>query len=352
MPQTPKYSLLVPSYNRPDMIRETVASLVAAARSDTEIIVADDASPRQAEIRAVLADLIDSSRIRFIGHTQNLRWSGNRNSLVQAARGDWLILLGDDDRLKAGALERLDRWIEGNPDISLFGMGYDVIDDEGRRVFTYCSPRATRYQVGRGSAWQEIFAYDAVPMWSHHPFTMCGRRSLHLTFPYNQQADIGDDVLFLYETLDAGHAFLVIPEVLFEWRNSFQVRNGYVNLSSDQARCAAARGEILLVLLARKNSLRPEVAALLESPKFLGRWLMIGNSELARLMRVLQETPANRGAVLDLLKGWAQSRFEPKTSKISRHLRAARILGLGHFANLVRFKSDKRDLTRRLGVVR
>jgi phosphopantetheinyl transferase (holo-ACP synthase) len=103
-------------------------------------------------------------------------------------------------------------------------------------VFTHGTPRAVSYQIGRGGAWRELFYYDAVPMWSHHPFTMCARRSLALRHPYCPRVDVGDDTLFLFDILCAGETFRALALNCFEWRNTFaELINGTGQPSAGKA---------------------------------------------------------------------------------------------------------------------
>ena len=202
--------------------------------------------------------LLNRVRLPTIQQERNLGWSDNRNALVQAARGEYVMLLGDDDRLKPRALTILRSRIAEHPDVSLFGIGYDTIDEEGKRVFSACTPRKVSYQIGRGRGWREIFYNDAVPMWSHHPFTMCCRRSLARRFPYNRKADIGDDTLFLFEVLAARETFMALPDNCFEWRNTFALNGKYANLSAQNDRCVMARRLVWVELMGR-NGLPDEI---------------------------------------------------------------------------------------------
>src|SRR5471032_3310840 len=94
---TPFFSVLIPSYNRPEFVGAAVASVLASDFQDFEIIVSDDCSPRQAEIRAVLEPALADPRMYFHSQPTNLREPANRAFLHAEARGDWQVLLSDDD---------------------------------------------------------------------------------------------------------------------------------------------------------------------------------------------------------------------------------------------------------------
>ena len=337
-----KFSLLIPSYNRPELIRETVNSVLAIADREVEILVSDDASPKKDRISEALADLVSGGRIRLIHQPRNLGWSENRNALVREARGEWIILLGDDDRVKANFLTRLRWWLQKSPGADLYGFGYDVIDEEGQRVFTYGCPRLMTYGVHLASPWPELFYFDAVPMWSHHPFTLAIHRRVFATLQYNSAAGIGDDVLLLWQALAHGFVFTVIPEKLFEWRNTFRGQ-AYANLSSDTARLKDSRGAVITELL-RDPALATKVRNLIFSRKFLRRFLQATPSGVERVRQVLlrDDRVIARQIVSEMSFQYQEGRWD----KVGRHLRAARAMGPRHFWQLRGYFRDRKRLAK------
>ncbi len=129
MPQIADYSIIIPTFNRPDLLKRSVASAQAAASPTAEIIVADDASRLPAS--TVLAELADD-RIRVVlaggkgaGHA--------RNVAIKAARGELLFFLDDDDELIADYCERVLALVNGRetPD---FGYSSAFFEEKGQRI--------------------------------------------------------------------------------------------------------------------------------------------------------------------------------------------------------------------------
>lgn len=240
----PIFSVLIPSYNRPELLVPTIDSVLAQTEANFELIVSDDASPRGAEIAAALSRFGADSRFKFILQPKNLGWSDNRNALLAAASGEFVILLGDDDLLLPGALACLTRRLRDRPGSDLIAFGYEVIDLEGRHTYTRRAPGPFTLEAGQGETWRELFYYDVLPMWAFHPFTLCCRRSLALKLGYDKRCGIGDDVLFLFQVLDGGVRIDVLPDVLFAWRRAIQPIKGYVNLSSSKTANDKARRAI------------------------------------------------------------------------------------------------------------
>lgn len=214
----PKFSVLIPSYNRPEFLRIAVASALASDYPDFEVVVSDDCSPRQAEIRAVLAPLLADPRLRYHEQPTNLREPANRGFLQEVARGEWLVYLGDDDTLDSRALGVLSRYIAANPGVELFTFGYRLVDQEGRECYRRRVPREMRIHRDAGWVLAEFLYSDAFPYWFYQPATFCAHREVGSRVKPNNSVGMGDDLLFLFDYVNAGGTILVIPDVLMAYR--------------------------------------------------------------------------------------------------------------------------------------
>lgn len=119
----PRYSVLIPSRNRLELLQLAVQSIAAQNRSDVEIVISDNASDEdyEAYLSAIKERNIVSSRSNVpISVTDN--W----NRALSLATGDYIIMLGDDDALTPGIFDRLDNWIQQfeEPDC-IYSMAYN-----------------------------------------------------------------------------------------------------------------------------------------------------------------------------------------------------------------------------------
>jgi GT2 family glycosyltransferase len=89
---TTAVSIVIPSYNRADALRQTLPS-VFAVRGVDEIILVDDASTD--DTQEFLATL-DEPRLRVILQPENQGVQAARNMGMSAASGEWVIF-GEDD---------------------------------------------------------------------------------------------------------------------------------------------------------------------------------------------------------------------------------------------------------------
>lgn len=89
-PEHPLVSIVVPTYDRPEMLVEAVESCLAQTWPHIEVIVVDDAG-------TVSLPAFDDDRVRVVVHPTNRGGAAAVNTGVQAARGEWVTLLDDDD---------------------------------------------------------------------------------------------------------------------------------------------------------------------------------------------------------------------------------------------------------------
>lgn len=87
-------SVVIPTYNRSDLIFRAISSVIAQSYSNLEIIVVDDAS--QEDIAGVIQQINDS-RIRYLRHPHNLGGSESRNTGIKHATGEFIAFLDSDD---------------------------------------------------------------------------------------------------------------------------------------------------------------------------------------------------------------------------------------------------------------
>lgn len=106
----PVFSVVLPTYNRPAMLRRAVGSVLGQTFRDFELIVVDDGST--AWCASALAD-VDDSRLRLIRNSTNRGAAEARNVGMDAARGDYLSFLDDDDEYVSSFLTSTYRRLRG-----------------------------------------------------------------------------------------------------------------------------------------------------------------------------------------------------------------------------------------------
>jgi glycosyltransferase involved in cell wall biosynthesis len=101
----PFFSVIIPTYNRGELIYPTLDSVLGQSERDFELIVVDDGST-DATLQALerYADRVNDSRLRVI-RRENGGTTAARNTGMDAAAGEYIALLDHDDLLFPWTLE-------------------------------------------------------------------------------------------------------------------------------------------------------------------------------------------------------------------------------------------------------
>jgi glycosyltransferase involved in cell wall biosynthesis len=144
--QQPKFSVVVPTYNRSEMLPRAIHSVLAQSVTDFELIVVDDGSSDNTES---VAKSITDHRLRYV-RQENRGLSAARNFGVAHAKGQWVTFLDDDDQALTNWLENFSRETTA-PDAGVVCCAFIAVDEEGHPTKTV-SPRqlgpAYENQVG------------------------------------------------------------------------------------------------------------------------------------------------------------------------------------------------------------
>lgn len=97
----PKVSVVIPTYNRADRVRNSIESVLTQTFTDREVIVVDDGSSD--DTRKLLEEVY-GDRIRYY-FQRNQGVSAARNKGIAEARGEWVAFLDSDDRWENDKLE-------------------------------------------------------------------------------------------------------------------------------------------------------------------------------------------------------------------------------------------------------
>jgi Glycosyl transferase family 2 len=126
MAMSPRFSIGITTYNRLEMLRECVTSLLRQAEEDFEILIGNDYQPL-----ALTRDLlgIDDPRIRIINHPSNLGERRNINALLEAASGRYFTWHADDDFYAPTYLASMRDAFDRFPEADAAFCSFTVVED-------------------------------------------------------------------------------------------------------------------------------------------------------------------------------------------------------------------------------
>lgn len=122
----PRFSVVIPTYNRSAALRRTVESVLQQTYVDFEIIIVDDGS--MDDTKSVVQALGDS-RIRYFWIPNSGGPATPRNKGIDEAIAEWICFLDSDDLWYPAKLEMVDQAIVKNP-------GVDAVSNDEFLHFT------------------------------------------------------------------------------------------------------------------------------------------------------------------------------------------------------------------------
>ncbi len=155
----------IPTYERFLFLKEAVASALGQTYKEIEVLISDDGTNGDIE-RWSRSMEVQDSRIRYQRTRGNSGLAGNWNCVANAARGEFLAIIGDDDRLMPEFVARMVEALQSQDRLA-FSNHY-VINAKGERLAEETARFARLYmrdKLSPGDVDAEVCAWqNAIPM--------------------------------------------------------------------------------------------------------------------------------------------------------------------------------------------
>ena len=141
-----KFSVLVPAF-KARFLAECIDSILAQTYTNLELIIVNDASPENLD---EIVSKYDDKRIQYYVNEKNfgaINVVDNWNKCLSYATGEYVICMGDDDKLMPCCLEEYRKLIEKYPQVDVLHALTEIIDENSRFV---------RYQYSRPE-WESVY---------------------------------------------------------------------------------------------------------------------------------------------------------------------------------------------------
>lgn len=129
----PLLSVILTTFNYARYLPGCIKSVLSQSFGDFELIVVDDGSTDHTP--EIIRQFHDS-RLIYIRHERNLGPSMAKNTGIKRAKGRYLGFIGADDLRKEENLEMKVGILERNPEVGLVHSNVEMIDREGRVLYT------------------------------------------------------------------------------------------------------------------------------------------------------------------------------------------------------------------------
>ena len=127
----PFFTISIPAYKRL-YLNEAIDSVMSQTYTNFELVIVDDASPE--DLFSVVSQY-DDDRIRYYKNDVNIgavNVVDNWNRCLEYSKGDYIICMGDDDRLLPCCLEELVKLMDKYPGLGVYHAWTELIDENTR----------------------------------------------------------------------------------------------------------------------------------------------------------------------------------------------------------------------------
>lgn len=126
--KTALVSVIIPSHNRPMHILKAVTSVLQQTYPHLEVIVVDDGSTHPITLP------LEDARVRLLRNETARGVAAARNQGLQAAHGEYLCFLDDDDFYYPDKLARQVTWLNMHPETDMVVSQVEYVYQDGRRA--------------------------------------------------------------------------------------------------------------------------------------------------------------------------------------------------------------------------
>lgn len=138
-----QFSVTIPAYKKA-FLKEAIDSILSQSFHDYEIVIVDDCSPE--DIGSIIDQYAHDDRIHYYRNETNygaFDVVDNWNRCLSLCKGDYVICMGDDDRLLPNCLSDYAKLIARYPEIEVLHTQTEIIDSNGD-VLEILPPRPER----------------------------------------------------------------------------------------------------------------------------------------------------------------------------------------------------------------
>lgn len=211
---TPKISVGIPTYNRPEGLRRTLESITNQTYQNLEIIVSDNASPGDVVEKIVREFMSQDSRINYFRQTENRGALFNFQFVLDKSAGAYFMLVADDDWRSVDYIEVLYRELIAAKSAAFAFCNFNIRDEGGRDLSGYPAPLPLLRLMNNKSLLTRLTRFFLAREGHAIPHAIYGlvRRDALRGFSWadfvSRYGEYGSDVLYVFWLLNKGELAL------------------------------------------------------------------------------------------------------------------------------------------------
>lgn len=129
---TPFFSIVIPTKNRSELLKDAIQSVLWQNFTDFELIVSDNFNEQVTQ--EVIADFSNHPKFRFVRTEHELNMIDHWEFATKHALGKYVLVLADRKVLYQNALKKIAKTIKKFPDINAFSFGVQTYNETTNRM--------------------------------------------------------------------------------------------------------------------------------------------------------------------------------------------------------------------------
>lgn len=130
-------SIIIPTFNRAELIYYTINSIINQTHVFWECIVVDDYSTDQTE-KIIESLYLKDNRIKYVKNQRSKGATGARNTGITYSKGEFICFFDSDDIMHSTNLEKKIVFLNNYPSIDIVTSYSNVLDANSFKVDSFC----------------------------------------------------------------------------------------------------------------------------------------------------------------------------------------------------------------------
>ena len=201
----PKVSVILPTHNRPDLLRPAIESILQVDFDNFELIVVDDFSNKETS-EVIYEFQKQDDRILAIRLPRNVGSSKARSVGLKASRGQFILFTDDDDTVLSNRISKPLEYLIQHPTLDVVYCNYNLVSHDGS---------VTPIVVDQFDlqSYLEMSFYIGFGM-------LLGRKGAFLDVPFMSIYDKAVDYDWVFRLLRKGYKIDLCPEIVMNYNRT------------------------------------------------------------------------------------------------------------------------------------
>lgn len=208
----PLISICIPTHNRVNYLKQSIASILKQDYNPIEILISDNFSDDGT--RKFCNEIKKKDvRIRYIRQPYNIGMHSNHNFLIENSRGEFICFFHDDDIYEPNIVSCSLNFLLENPEVGIVCSDWDLIDANSKRIGIRIN-KVKQITPGFGYIKQTLHSGRSSICCSG---AMIRKRALD-GIRFNPEGSIGFSDFVVWFQIAEKYSIGHIPDILFHYR--------------------------------------------------------------------------------------------------------------------------------------